>query len=271
MYIVKVPGTNSLDNSEGCQKAGNAILNELKKIEVNEQGKLINFDNLELEEIHLDNKNLKLTNKLIYENAFKDFQEKPKIIFLGGDHFISYSLTRAFLDYCENEGKKPCLIVFDAHADCFSLKDSKEVNNRNWLRNLIEEGFPAENILLVGMRRYSKEEAQFLREKGIRIVSINQLRLDLEDSCDVLMEFSNGKELYVSLDIDVLDPAFAPATDLIEPGGLTSREIVYLFQRVSKIKLLKAVDIVEINIEKDKNYRDLTVKLGAKIVSELLS
>jgi len=82
------------------------------------------------------------------------------------------------------------------------------------------------------------------------------------------MEFSNNKELYVSIDIDVLDPAFAPGTGYREPGGLSSRDFIYLVQRINKIKNLKAVDIVEIN--PDKDIKNQTVKLGAKILSELI-
>jgi agmatinase len=70
------------------------------------------------------------------------------------------------------------------------------------------------------------------------------------------------------LDIDVVDPAFAIATGYKEPGGLTSREFIYIIQRLNKIKNLKAIDLVEINPEKDVN--GLTVKLGAKILSELI-
>jgi len=82
------------------------------------------------------------------------------------------------------------------------------------------------------------------------------------------MEFTKGKESYVSIDIDVIDPAFAPATGYCEPGGLTSRQFLYIIQRINKIKNLKAVDIVEINPDKDGGEK--TVKLGAKILSELI-
>ena len=84
------------------------------------------------------------------------------------------------------------------------------------------------------------------------------------------MEFANGKELYVSVDIDVIDPAFAPSTGYPEPGGLTSRQFIYLAQRIKKIKTLKSIDLVEINETKDKENNSLTIKLGAKIVAELL-
>ena len=76
--------------------------------------------------------------------------------------------------------------------------------------------------------------------------------------------------MYVSIDIDVIDPSFAPATGYREPGGLTSRELLYLIQRINKVKSLRAVDIVEINPEKDKEYGMITTKLGAKILGELL-
>ena len=83
MFIVKVPGINGLGKTKGCERAGNAILEALKdEISSNEEGKPIEFNKLDLEEIHLDNSNLELTNKLIYENSFETFEEHPKTIFL---------------------------------------------------------------------------------------------------------------------------------------------------------------------------------------------
>ena len=84
MFIVKVPGINGLGKTNGCEKAGNAILKSLKEIYSNEQGKSINVNSLDLEEIHLDNKNLELTNKLIYKNSYDSYNLKPKIIFSCG-------------------------------------------------------------------------------------------------------------------------------------------------------------------------------------------
>jgi agmatinase len=268
MFIVKVPGINGLGKTEGCERAGNEILKCLKEeIYSNEFGNPINTENLDIEEIHLDNNNLELTNKLIYKNSFEIYKTKPKVVFLGGDHSISYSTTRAFLDYCDTSGKKPCLIVFDAHPDC--MEPMKEPTHEEWLRKLVEEGFPSENILLVGIRNSWESELVFLKERKIKILSMNSLLLDIEDNCDVIMEFSNGKELYVSVDIDVIDPAFAPGTGYKnEVGGLSSREFIYLIQRINKIKNLRALDIVEINPEKDKDGK--TIKLGAKILGELI-
>lgn len=266
MLIVKIPGINGLGKTKGCEKAGNSILEALKEIHSNEQGVPIDARLLDLEEIHLDNSNLEMSNGLIYKNSLEIFETKSKTCFLGGDHSISFSTTRAFLEYCKQEGKEPCLIVFDAHADCMPVM--KEPTHEEWLRALVDSGFSAENILLVGIRNLDPSEIVFLKKSGIKAMAINQILGNLEDSCDTIMEFSKNKELYLSVDIDVIDPAFAPGTGYKEPGGLTSRQFLYLIQRLNKIKSLKAIDIVEINPEKD--IRDLTVKLGAKILAELV-
>jgi len=266
VFIVKVPGINGEGKTNGCEKAGNAILKSMKEIFSNEQGILIDSNLFDLEEIHLDNSNLKITNKLIYENAYETFETEPKTIYLGGDHSISYSLAKSFFDYCKNENKESCLIVFDAHPDL--MPSAKEPTHREWLRKLIEEGFPKENILLVGLRNSEKEEIKFLKEKRIHQIGFNSIVEDIDNIADTIMEFANSRQVYVSIDIDVIDPAFAPATGSPEPGGLSSRDFIYLIQRINKMKNLRAVDIVEINPEKKGGEE--TVKLGAKILSELL-
>ena len=268
MFIVKIPGINGLGKTKGCERAGNAILESLKEIYSSEESKIIDTSLLDLEEIHLDNSNLELSNKLIYENSLEIFNSKPQTIFLGGDHSISYSTTKAFLEHCKEEKKKPCLIVFDAHPDC--MEPMKEPTHEEWLRKIIEEGFPKESILIVGARNSHRDEIKFIKENKIKTISMNSLTEDLADMCEVIMEFSSGKELYVSIDIDVIDPAFAPSTGYPEVGGLTSRQFIYLIQRIRKIKNLRAIDIVEINESVDKEHNNLTVKLGAKILAELL-
>ena len=71
MYIVKIPGINGLGKTKGCEGAGNAILKSIKEIHSNEVGKPIDVSLFNLEEIHLDNGDLELSNKLIYKNSFE--------------------------------------------------------------------------------------------------------------------------------------------------------------------------------------------------------
>lgn len=302
MFVVRTPGINGGEKTKGCEKAGIEILKFLNQISSNEKGIPINTALLDLEEIHLDNSNLKLTNELIYKNALKTFDIKPKTIFLGGDHSISYSLTKAFLKHCKEEKKEPCLIVFDSLPNLIGEENEKNEKKREeekkeekksggddngknkeervegekgyptnmqWLRKLIEEGFPKENILMVGVREFEKEEIDFITKNKIKIIPPNQILEDILDSADIITEFSNGRDLYVSIDISVIDPVFASATDYKKSGGLSPREFLYIINRVNKIKNFKAVDIVEINPKLDKDFS--TIRLGAKILSELAS
>lgn len=267
MYIVKVPGING-EKTKGCRNAGNAIIKEFKNINMNEGGKKLDYNSLDFEEIHVDNSDLEESDKLIEENSLKIFEIKPKTVFLGGDNSISYSILKAFLKYCKSSNKKPCLIVFDAHAD---LSNSNKIpDNRSWLRSIINEGFPAENILLVGVRTMSEKDFDFIKTKKIKIINMNRLLEDLEETCDGIMEFSSGKELYVSIDLSAIDSAFVPSVNHSQPGGLSSREFIYLIQRINKVKNLRGMDIVEVDSEKDAKKNNLTVKLAAKILAEVI-
>jgi len=268
MFIVKVPGINGLGKTKGCRNAGNAILESLDGMHSNEKGKIIDKRLLDLEEIHVDNENLDEQEKLIYENSLESFEKKDKVIFLGGDHSISFPIGKAFLDYCKENGKEACLIVFDAHADC--MIPMKNPTHEEWLRALIEFGFNAENVLLVGARNLWRDEVEFVAESKIKQVNMNEMLLDLEEITDAIMEFSNGKELYISFDIDVIEPAFAPSTGYPEPGGLTARQAIYIISRINRMRNLRAFDIVEVNSDKDKSYDNMTVKLAAKLLAELL-
>lgn len=266
MQIIKVPGLNNLGKNNGCRNAGNAILTELENIWSSEKGKIIQPELLDLEELHVNNENLDEQEKLIFENSLEAFSEQDKVIFLGGDHSISYSIGKAFLEHCEKQDKEPCLIVFDAHADC--MPETRNPTHEEWLRALIEKGFKAENILLVGARNLDKQEIEFLSKNKIKQINMNQLNNNLEETTDLIMEFASGKELYVSFDIDVVDPAFSPSTGYLEAGGLSSRQAVYIVQRIALMKNLRAVDIVEIDSENDKS--GMTVKLGAKLLAEVI-
>ena len=251
MKYVSVPLVNWLNKTKGCEFAPKEISKILEKDFLK-----VDFDNDELDK----------ATKKIYEFAFEILNKEKKVSFVGGDHSASYPLTRAFFDYCDNSGKKPCLIIFDAHPDCMEPMDPEFPTHEEWLRGLIDDGFPTKNILLIGARNLDNVEKSFLKEKGIRQIEMKSFLEDLNVTIESIMEFSSGKELYLSIDIDFIDPAFAPGTGCPEAGGLSSKEFLYLCDRMSKMKNLKAIDLVEINPKKDVG--SLTVKLGAKILEK---
>jgi len=261
MQIIRVRNIDSDGNTKGCEKAPVEVLKSLKNIFSNEKGKLIEFDKLNLEEIHVDLENIEEANHLIFENSKEAFERNFKTFFIGGDHSIDYSIGKAFDKIQEN----PLLIVFDAHGDC--LENGKM--NRKWLRKLVEGGFEARNILLIGARNLHAEELEFIKKNSIDWIKMDVLREELEGVCDLVMERARKSGgFYMTIDMDCVDPSFAPGACDLEPGGLGSRDLIYFIKRMALLENFRGADLVEINPEKDIN--SMTVKLGAKLLSEML-
>ena len=264
MIVVKVPIENSNDPL-GCRKAGNAIISLFPNKYTSENKQEIIKGDLNLEEIHLDSTNLSQANKLIYDNSVEIIEMNEKTIFIGGDGSMCYSIGRAFMKACYNEDKNPFLIVFDAHADVGEPSDIP--NSRQWLRALIEDGFPSGNIIIIGLRNSNNGENSFLDENKIRVYRMADLD-EYQEICDIIMELSRNHQIYLSIDIDVVDSAFVPGTANKESAGITTRQLIYFLQRLNILSTLRVIDINEINPDLDIN--DQTVKFGAKILGELL-
>ncbi len=262
MQIIRVRLINAFGKTKGCEKAPVKILEALKELGSNENGKLVEFDKLNLEEIHDDLNNIEEANHLIFENSKEIFEKNLKSFFIGGDHSISYPIGRAFNKIESN----PLLIVFDAHADCCS--GGKEPNHEEWLNKLVEDGFSGSRIILISARDLWEEEIEFIKENNILWIKMDVLN-ELEEICDMIMERARqASGFYVSIDIDCVDPAFAPGTGYLEPGGLSSRDLIYFLKRLKLLENFKGADIVEINPELDIN--GMTVKLGAKLLAEMI-
>lgn len=261
MRIIKIPFCGGrLESPKGADKAPDEVIKELKKISLNES---FNKPNYEVYEIKTDNNNISET----HNNIFKKINElKEQFIALGGDHSITYSCFKAFAKNNTDAG----LLVFDAHPDM--MQSFSQSTHENYLRTLIEEGIlNKENLVLVGLRVFDEEEHKFLKYNNIKFFSMKEISFeDKENVCDAVMSaVKDFKSLYISIDIDVIDPAFAPGTGYPEPGGLSSRDFLYFLNRIKNLKNIKAYDLVEINPELDINRT--TVKFGAKIISEIIT
>jgi|SRR3989344_424135 len=248
----------SLNKNIGTEIAPKKIIEELNNYTFNEDHKKITFQT----EKTTISQNISETHRNIFN---KILEEEPEII-LGGDHSITYSSVKAFSKRFLN----PSLIILDAHPD-LETSDLKEPTHEDYLRRLIEKNIISiKNIILIGTRIYSENEIKFLKEQKILYFDMKKiLDLGIKETTDFITEKAfQLKNIYLSIDIDVLDPAFAPGTGYIEPGGLTTRELIYLLQRINKLHP-KMIDLVEVNPEKDIN--NTTIKVAAKIISELAS
>ncbi len=125
------------------------------------------------------------------------------------------------------------------------------------------KGFPAERMLFVGTRAWNKENHAVMKTRNIRQYPMHEMMQEgINDICDAVMSAAKDyPALYVSIDVSVLDPAFAHS-DIIEPGGMTTRELLYFLRRLRLLKNLSAIDISGVKHE--------NAIIGAKILSELL-
>lgn len=182
-------------------------------------------------------------------------------IFLGGDHSITYPTVK---------GIKPgALVIFDAHPDC--MHNFSPPSQEDFVNVLIEEGILSpQQIFLVGLRAFFPDEKKFLDQKKIRYYPMEHIfDVGIHNVMDALTEqILPFSQLYVSIDIDCLDPAFAPGVDYPEPGGLNSRELLYAISRLARLRSFSYLDLVEVNPEKDINGQ--TVWLAAKLIASLL-
>ncbi len=178
-------------------------------------------------------------------------------LFLGGDHSITYAAFRALR---RASGRRMGLIYFDAHPDLYPSYEGDPYSHACTLRRLVEEGpVRGEDIVIVGVRAPTPEQARFAEEHGIRIIDASEAR---RNPCISVA----ASPVYISFDLDVLDPAYAPGVGNPEPGGLSTRELVDLVKSLDVE--LAGFDVVEIVPSHDPS--GITALAAAKIIRETL-
>jgi arginase len=178
-------------------------------------------------------------------------------IFLGGDHSISWPLVRAVRRHVP----RLTLLHFDAHPDLYDSLDGDKESHACPFARVMEEGL-VDRMVQCGIRCATGDQREQATRFGVEAVAMR----DGLGAMRAVIDWLEGP-LYLSLDLDVLDPAFAPGLSHPEPGGLTTRELLSLIQAIPA-GLLVAADIVELNPAND--LRDLTARVAAKCVKEIV-
>ena len=256
MLVLKAPyNAGNIKKREGLEKGPDAIEKATENFYLSEKGVLPVF---EFKDILVDNGNIDESHAAIEKTVSSAHGFKA---LLGGDHSVTKSSFKGFAKGKENPG----LIVFDAHPDLMESFGTHE----DYLRELIESRVvKPENVILVGLRNWDKEEYKYIHEHKIKKFTMKEISMEgKEEVCNSFMAACKGfSDLYISVDIDVLDPSFAPGTGYCEPGGLSTRELLYFLQRMQNLNNIGMVDIVEVN--PDLDLSDLTVNTAAKILVE---
>ncbi|MEX0863461.1 MAG: agmatinase family protein [Acidimicrobiia bacterium] len=179
-------------------------------------------------------------------------------LYLGGDNAITRPLVAAMGDDLSSVG----VITFDAHHDVRALDNGP--TNGTPIRGLIEEdGLPGRNVAQVGIHSFANSAPyrSFCEEQGIGVFTMADVeRRGLEDVIDEVFRRLDGCDrVYVDVDIDVLDRAFAPACPGARPGGLSVRQLAEGVRLCSIRPKVTAFDFVEVDAEADVGFQTLDV------------
>ncbi|GAA3290794.1 agmatinase [Arthrobacter citreus] len=205
----------------------------------------------------------------VQANAMDLTESGTKLLTLGGDHTIALPLLRAA---SERAGQPVALLHFDAHLDTWDSYFGAEYTHGTPFRRAVEEGIlDTEAISHVGTRGplYGKRDLEDDRRFGFGILtSSDVLRQGVDEVAAKLRDRIGSRPLYVSVDIDVLDPAHAPGTGTPEAGGMTSRELLEILRGLRGLNLVGA-DVVEVAPAYD--HADITAVAASHVAYDLIT
>ena len=186
----------------------------------------------------------------VIESAFRAL-DRP-FVALGGDHSITYPILRGLAA----SGRRVNILHFDAHPDLYDSFEGNRLSHACPFARIMEEGL-AGRLVQVGIRTENAHQREQARRFGVETVPMERFSPEAVPIPE--------PPLYVTIDIDGLDPAFAPGVSHPEPGGLTVRDLLSVLRRVRGAVV--GADVVELNPERDP--QGLTAVVAAKLVKEL--
>ena len=224
--------------------------------------KLYDLGNIANNETGLDN---------VYTEALNIFNLNKFPIFIGGDHSVSIPIQKAFKEYAEKLGKIPALIHIDAHPDFCDFYDESKYSHACTNFRAYENGYQLDNIILIGIRGHELQEIElFNKHPEIKIYNasaINQGKVDVLE--ELKKKFSDRYLIYLSFDIDAIDPASAPGTGTPEAFGLSVEYVNNLINGIIANLQVAAWDIVEVSPPLDIN--NITSWTALKIMYEVFA
>jgi agmatinase len=190
-----------------------------------------------------------------------------QIVSIGGDHTVALPLLRA-----AHARHGPVAVVhFDAHLDTWDTYFGARYTHGTPFRRASEEGLVAlDHCAHVGIRNSVYALADFDDDRRLGFATVSTLdvaRRGVDEAIDRVRDRVGDLPVYVSIDIDVLDPAHAPGTGTPEPGGLTTRELQMILHGLADLDLIGA-DVVEVSPAYD--HAQLTALAAANVIYDLL-
>jgi agmatinase len=204
----------------------------------------------------------------IHRHAVEVLRNRSRLVTIGGDHTVALPLLRAM----HGLHGPLALVHFDAHLDTWNTYFGTPLTHGTVFRRAFEEGLLAqERSIHVGIRGPLYDELDLADDAGFgfQIVRAGDLdRLGLEEVGARIRARVGDTPVYLSVDIDVLDPAFAPGTGTPEMGGVTSRELLHLLRSLDGLTLVGG-DVVEVSPAYD--HAEITALAAATVVFDIVT
>jgi agmatinase len=215
-----------------------------------------------------------LTSHALLREGVRTIIEKGAIpVVLGGDHSLSAPMMQAIADCYGPDGY--AVIHFDTHADTGFLDEPTPYNHGTPFYRGVAEGFMrGDHIFQIGLRGTwpSPVEFDWMRTVGFHWRTMTEvMELGLNAVVDEATAYATSKapRVYLTVDIDVLDPAFAPGTGTPEPGGLMTRELLSAVRTIASSVDICAMDLVEVSPPYD--VAELTAMAAHRVVLEAIT
>jgi agmatinase len=208
------------------------------------------------------------------EDAVRKIAEAGAIpVILGGDHTVTYPDATGVARYVG--WGRVSMIHFDAHADTGDTQFGSLYGHGTPMRRLIDSGaVRGDRFLQIGLRGYwpEPETLAWMAEQRMRSFEMSEIVSRGLDEClteafDIATDDCDG--VFLSVDVDVVDPGMAPGTGTPEPGGLTGRQLLDAVRRIAMSLPLAGIDVVEVSPPYD--HAEVTAFLGNRVVLEALS
>lgn len=193
--------------------------------------------------------------------------QKAPMLFLGGDHFVTYP---TFSVTAQTQGRPLSLLYFDAHPDLYDDYGGNLYSHATVVSRILDRKHTMSgSVCYVGIRASTEDQEEKMRRLGLTEFTARDvyLRGCEEISASIRSKLSNHAT-YVSIDLDCLDPAFAPGVGNPQPGGLTTRQLLDILHGIEGLEVV-AADVVEYSPKYDTKART-TAFTSSILVKEMM-
>jgi agmatinase len=262
--VLGVPFDATSTYRSGARFGPNAIRQASLNIETYSFRTGLDVENLRLHDLgdlHVSTDTRKTLN--ILELVIRDIIKTKVPVTIGGEHTITLGIAKGF----GSKIPKTAVVSFDAHLDLRNEFLGLKLSHTTFMRRINEETKPAK-IIEVGTRSVCKEELTYAKKAGIEFLTTQQIRKEgSQQVAERLKEkLAECEHIYLSIDMDVLDPAYAPAVQNPEADGLEMHVLLDILESICDTRVM-GFDVLEITPSYDQG---ITAIQTAKVIFEVL-